>query len=505
MAAATAIGSSPSGASAAGSASAARRRTNEATGSIGGGALGAGVLEGSPVSGAGASSGATCRAGAVIDGGVGSAASACSKSSRSALGAEDLELAALARIGLALEERLHLPRARPREQEREPEHGEIIRAHRERPLRIFARGAQHTCSLERAPEPHGGARRQIACRHEARVGAQRLAALAIEAREELREPLEERGVHGRAIGRVLQHVEILHGKERARRGRPPPAGLHLEHPREVRRIGEALGDEADVRDAIDEREQALARVLEDLGEVAVGGHQRALDRAAHHARALLQLAFVQEVQGRAEQHVASVEHLVEVRVHCAEHPLVGEVLGAAGLGERLEVDGADEIGLHRALGDLAREKAGHAAPLVDDAPYDGAREPTLGGPGRPGDQRVLAREQRHRGLIDHVLALEVEPAQLVEEEPEPLERDLEPLGVLVFDGGTHAAQVPTPPQWESSASDRLRYAIRSRIESSRRAVVGWRRIVVRERAHRVRGIMPTSSWPRAGSGHATSG
>ena len=79
------------------------------------------------------------------------------------------------------------------------------------------------------------------------------------------------------------------------------------------------------------------------------------EAAARRLRALLQLALLEHVERRAKEHVAPVEDLVEERVHRAEHALVGEVLGAPGLHERLEVERPDEVGLHRALGELARE------------------------------------------------------------------------------------------------------------------------------------------------------
>ena len=99
------------------------------------------------------------------------------------------------------------------------------------------------------------------------------------------------------------------------------------------------------------------------------------------------------------------KHLVEERVHRAEHALVGEVLGAPGLHQRLEVDRPDEVGLHRALGELAREDARLPGALVDDAPEHGRGEPLFAVPGGPVISTCSRAEQRERDLREDVLAL----------------------------------------------------------------------------------------------------
>jgi hypothetical protein len=121
----------------------------------------------------------------------------------------------------------------------------------------------------------------------------------------------------------------------------------------------------------------------------------------------------------AQQHVAPVEDLVEEGVRRAQDALVGEVGGAPRRHEVLEVDGAHEVGLHRALGDLAREQAGRSARLVEDAPEHGRGELALGGAGRPGEQHVLFGEQAERDLAQHVVTLEEALAQLLEERAKP--------------------------------------------------------------------------------------
>ena len=128
---------------------------------------------------------------------------------------------------------------------------------------------------QKATEAHGRARRQVPRGEELRIGALGARELLLHVAEELRERVEHRVGHLDRLGRGLQDVEILDRERRAEAA----AGLHLllQHAAEGVDVGEAARDEAHERDAIDEREQRLARALEDLGEVAVRRHERALD------------------------------------------------------------------------------------------------------------------------------------------------------------------------------------------------------------------------------------
>src|SRR4029078_248483 len=54
-------------------------------------------------------------------------------------------------------------------------------------------------------------------------------------------------------------------------------------------------------------------------------------------RSEMSLASVGDVERRPQQHVPPVEHLVEEGVDGAQHPLVGEVLRASRVHQRLEV------------------------------------------------------------------------------------------------------------------------------------------------------------------------
>jgi len=222
-------------------------------------------------------------------------------------------------------------------------------------------------------------------------------------------------VHGR-----LQHVQILDRQARLQLGRLPSRDLRAQNVFERVRRRKTLRHERQERDPVDERDKAL--VVQDVGEVAVAGHQRALDAPAGRLRPFLQLAFVQDVQRRTQQHVASVEDLVEERVDRAQDALVGEVLRTAGVHQRLEVDRTDEIGLHGALRELAREQAGLPRVLRDDAPEDARRQLALGGSRWPRDQHVLARQQRQRDLLEDVLALDEGALQLAEERHEAIAR-----------------------------------------------------------------------------------
>ena len=224
-----------------------------------------------------------------------------------------------------------------------------------------------------------------------------------------------------AVGDRLEDIEIL-DREKRRERTARATDLRAHDAPQAARVGEALRHERHERDAVDEREQRLARALEHLGEVPIRRHQRALDLARGRLRALFELALLEHVQRRAEEHVAPVEHLVEERVHRAEHAFVGEVLRPPRLHERLEVDRADEIGLDRALGELPSEDARLSRPLIDDPPEDRRRDAALRGPGGAGHQEVLARQEREGDLREEVLPFDEGASELAEEAAKPRRR-----------------------------------------------------------------------------------
>ncbi len=166
-------------------------------------------------------------------------------------------------------------------------------------------------------------------------------------------------------------------------------------------------------------------MLEDLADVAIAGHQRTFDRASRDLGPVLQLPLVKEVEGRAQEHVTAVEDLVQVGVDRAEHALVREVLGAAGLGEHLEVDGSDEVRLHGALGELSREDARLSRVAVDDSVHHPPHQAALRRSGGAGEKDVLARQERQRNLIEHLTPFDEGAVQLVEEGPKVRDRRLE--------------------------------------------------------------------------------
>lgn len=139
-------------------------------------------------------------------------------------------------------------------------------------------------------------------------------------------------------------------------------------------------------------------------------------------RTLLQLALVQDVERRAEEHVAAIEDLVEERVDGAEHAFIREVLRAPRRHEGLEVDRPDEVGLDRALGELPREDARLSRALIDDASEDGGRDAALCGSRRARHEDVLARKERERDLRQEVVTFDERPSELFEESREPFGR-----------------------------------------------------------------------------------
>ena len=102
--------------------------------------------------------------------------------------------------------------------------------------------------------------------------------------------------------------------------------MALEHPLHVARLGEPAGHEADEGDAIDEGEQGLACMLNHVGDVAVGRHEGTLDATAGDSCALLELTLLQDVECRAQKHVAAIENLVEERESVALFLGVGALL-----------------------------------------------------------------------------------------------------------------------------------------------------------------------------------
>ncbi len=112
--------------------------------------------------------------------------------------------------------------------------------------------------LEQTAQPDRGARRQVAGRHEGRIGAHRRLHLLVKEREELREARNERRREMHPLRRLLQRVHVLNrepcrqlGLGRAPHPRPQDA---VERPG----VGEAPRDEADERDPIDEGQEVVS-------------------------------------------------------------------------------------------------------------------------------------------------------------------------------------------------------------------------------------------------------
>ena len=287
------------------------------------------------------------------------------------------------RVGFVGEQGLESVPHGSAEEDREPKRGEIAVVDLELALLVVEEPVVDAHGAQQPPGADRGARREVPRREELRVRSLGGAELLVEHAEERRERVAHLVRHVHGLGRGLQHVEVLDGERLREPGHADAADPAPEHRRQVAFGGEPLGHEAHEGHAVDEREERLARSLEHLGEVAVGRHQRALDGAARGLRALLQLALLEHVERRAEQHVAPVEHLVEERVHRAEHAFVREVLGAPGLHQRLEVDRADEIRLNRALGELPREQARQARAFVHHVGSTAEAMPLFAVPGGP--------------------------------------------------------------------------------------------------------------------------
>ncbi len=369
-----------------------------------------------------------------------------------ALGADDLELPPLAGVGLAREQLLDHLGGRPGQEEIQPQPGEVAGHDLERAVLDPEQAVEDDDAAQDPAAAHGRARGHVSRRHERRVGLGRLGELDLERLEQLGDRVAGRVAHVDRVHLGLQRVEILHRELPLQGDLARAPHVAPQHGREVLRVGEGARHERHERDPVDEREQGVPRALEDLGEVTVAGHDGALDEAAHGARALLELALLQHVQRRAEQHVTPVEHLVEERMHRAEHALVGEVLGASGLHQGLEVDGADEVGLHGALGELPRVEAREPRALVEDAPQHRGRDLALGGARRAGEQHVLLGEEPERELPEQRLTLDEHVLQLAEERREVLARGGEARGLGKIQGHAHTSRRAVTPRSISSSS-----------------------------------------------------
>jgi hypothetical protein len=340
------------------------------------------------------------------------------------LGLHDRELPPLARLVLLREERVELVGPRACDHERQAQRREVAPLGDERAVASSTRLVEHDDRAEQLREAHRRAGGHVAGRDERWVGALELACALLVGGDQIGHLRAEPARHHDLARERLQRVDVLdreaRGERRARLDRRAHDGA------EVIGVREGARHERDERDAVDEREQRAPVLLEDLGEVAVRRHQRALDRAARDAVPLLELALLEEVERRAQQHVAAVEHLVEERMHRAEQALVGEVHGASRVDERAEVHGADELRLHGALGDLPREDARRARRLVEDAAHHRRRELALGRARRARHEHVLLRDQRERDLRERIAPLDEARLELVEEGREVSERRLGP-------------------------------------------------------------------------------
>ena len=344
------------------------------------------------------------------------------------LGPEDRKLTTLPRIGLLLEQPPDLLVSGAREEEAQAEHRQIAVLDLEGSRSVVHDRVIDADRPQDPPEAHRSAGREVTRREERRVVLRRGREVRV---DELAERAQRRADlvgYDHPVDRCLQRVEVLDREQRDERTRARAAELRAHDAPEARRVAEALRNERDEGDPVDEREQRLAGALEDFGEIPVRRHERALDLSGRRLRALLELALVEHVERRPEEHVASVEHLVEERMHRAEHALVREVLGAPRLHQRLEVDRTDEVRLDGALGELAREDARLPRPRVDDAPEHRRRDPALRGPRRPGHEDVLAGKQRERHLREEVVTLDERPSELVEEPPKALRGSTELRG-----------------------------------------------------------------------------
>jgi hypothetical protein len=292
--------------------------------------------------------------------------------------------------------------------EEEPECAQVLGARQE--WAVAAAGVSHHGCPERPHRSHQGPLREEPGAGLARgVGGERRL-------QHVHQPLERlKHLAGDLhLGKLcLEPGERRTGKRHLhRRGPGPERSLQQGPPALGTR--EARGDEGAERDPVGEGEEQLGNPGHHLREKAVAGEHRGLQQPALHRCSLLQLALVQRVQHGAQEHVAAVEDLIQEGVAVPEHSLLEDVPGAAGLGQHLEVNRAEQVGLHRAFGELPGEERGLAV-LLDDAAQNRVGERALRRSGRSGEKHVLPGEQRKRELLEDRLALEERGALSVEE------------------------------------------------------------------------------------------